>query len=315
MAGSRSLHPIEASPLQARRERVFLLLAGIFLGAMAMLNILGVTKFVRLGPFELAVGVLPYPLTFLCTDLISELYGRARANAVVWTGFLINLMILGFVWLGDRAEPIAFRTELQRIVTLPYVDALDASGQPVVDPATGYRLAVPALPKNPGSDHSGALEPVKGVALEPLPGAPETAERLVDADSGRPLLREETLFGRIARAARQAVWASMIAYLAAQLIDVWLFHFWKRVTRGRHLWLRNNGSTLVSQGVDTICVVTITFWASIAAGEITWNQIGYLIAGGYAFKLCVALLDTLPFYLAVTWLSRYLAVDNVGEGA
>lgn len=313
MAGSRPLHPVEASPLHARRERVFLLLAGIFLGAMSMLNILGVTKFIQLGPFGLAVGVLPYPLTFLCTDLISELYGRARANAVVWTGFLINLMILSFVWAGDRAPPIAFRTELQRIVTLPYLDAFDADGQPVIDPATGYWLAVPALPKNPESGDPKALAPVKQVTLAPFPGAPQTAERLVDAESGRPLLREETLFGRIAHAARQAVWASMIAYLAAQLIDVWLFHFWKRVTRGRHLWLRNNGSTLVSQGVDTICVVTITFWASLAAGEITWSQVGYLIAGGYSFKLTVALLDTLPFYLAVTWLSRYLAIDSVAQ--
>ena len=56
------LHPIEASHLHARRERVFLVLAGTFLGAMAMLNILGITKFIHLGPLELAVGVLPYPV-------------------------------------------------------------------------------------------------------------------------------------------------------------------------------------------------------------------------------------------------------------
>ncbi|MFO8030347.1 MAG: queuosine precursor transporter [Cyclonatronaceae bacterium] len=42
---------------------------------------------------------------------------------------------------------------------------------------------------------------------------------------------------------------SMIAYLVAQTVDVQLFHFWKQVTRGRHLWLRNNGSTMVSQFV------------------------------------------------------------------
>ena len=60
----------------ARRERVFLALAGVFLCAMTMLNILGITRFVQLGPWALAVGVLPYPLTFLCTDLISELYGK-----------------------------------------------------------------------------------------------------------------------------------------------------------------------------------------------------------------------------------------------
>ena len=60
--------------LYERRERVFLILAGTFLCAMTMLNIIGITRFVQLGPMALAVGVLPYPLTFLCTDLICELY-------------------------------------------------------------------------------------------------------------------------------------------------------------------------------------------------------------------------------------------------
>ena len=56
-----------------RRERVFLVLAGVFLSAMTLLNVIGITRFVQLGPLALAVGVLPYPLTFLCTDLICEL--------------------------------------------------------------------------------------------------------------------------------------------------------------------------------------------------------------------------------------------------
>ena len=81
MASSEALHPIEASELHARRERVFLILAGLFLGSMTMLNILGISRFIDLSfevfgvsvPMTLAVGVLPYPVTFLCTDFISEL--------------------------------------------------------------------------------------------------------------------------------------------------------------------------------------------------------------------------------------------------
>ena len=88
------LHPIEASALHARRERVYLVLAGLFLGSMTMLNILGVSRFIDFSfevagvtiPMALAVGVLPYPITFLCTDFISELYGQARANFLVWVG-------------------------------------------------------------------------------------------------------------------------------------------------------------------------------------------------------------------------------------
>ena len=86
--------------LHERRERVFLIFAGIFLGSMAMLNILGITRFVHIGPLALAVGVLPYPLTFLCTDFISEFYGRRRANFVVLVGFILNLVVLAFLWVG-----------------------------------------------------------------------------------------------------------------------------------------------------------------------------------------------------------------------
>ena len=92
------LHPMEASALQARRERVFLVLAGLFLGTLAMLNILGISRFLvlfSLNPsetgwgwnwgqwgdysFALAIGVLPYPLTFLCTDLM-----QSRNEIMAW---------------------------------------------------------------------------------------------------------------------------------------------------------------------------------------------------------------------------------------
>ena len=102
------LHPIEANPLQARREVVFLVISGIFLGSLTMLNVLGLTRFIDLSftllgtevPMPLAVGVLPYPITFLCTDLISELYGRKRASNVVWVGFVLNLWVAFILWLG-----------------------------------------------------------------------------------------------------------------------------------------------------------------------------------------------------------------------
>ena len=102
------LHPIEASTLHARRERVYLVLAGLFLGSMTMLNILGTSRFIDLSfeiagmkiPMALAVGVLPYPVTFLCTDFISELYGQKRANFLVWVGLLLNAWVVAFLWIG-----------------------------------------------------------------------------------------------------------------------------------------------------------------------------------------------------------------------
>jgi uncharacterized PurR-regulated membrane protein YhhQ (DUF165 family) len=252
-----SLHPIEATHLHARRERVFLLLAGIFLGSMAMLNIIGITRFIQIGPLALAVGVLPYPLTFLCTDLISELYGRKRATSVVWVGLVINVMIIGTLWLGQALPAVAAEQQ-------PPWQLLHFS-QPVHLP------------------------------------------------DGSSLEQQGELYTLIFACTAGAMLASMVAYLAAQFTDVYLFHFWKRLTKGKHLWLRNNGSTVVSQLVDSVTVVGLTFGAAFMRGEQTMQALLVLVGGNYAFKLAAALLDTGPFYLGVRYLSRYLEIDPTAE--
>lgn len=243
--------------LHERRERVFLVLAGVFIGAMAMLNIIGITRFISIGPLQLAVGVLPYPLTFLCTDIIGELYGRRRASAVVWVGFLVNLLVIGTLWLGHALPdaPPAYQAPWQKI------------------------QVVGAVPLPTGRMLEGTIEP----------------------------------YQIIYACTAGSVFASMAAYLAAQFCDVYLFHFWKRLTRGRHLWLRNNGSTLVSQLVDSIMVISIVFGAAFLRGEKTLQDMLVLLASNYAFKFAAALADTLPFYLAVLWLSRWLKIDPLRE--
>ncbi|MFQ5492167.1 MAG: queuosine precursor transporter [Phycisphaerae bacterium] len=263
-AGFDAVH--STSALHERRERVFLVLAGTFLGSMAMLNILGITRFVHLGPLALAVGVLPYPLTFLCTDFISEFYGRRRANFVVWVGLGINLMVIGFLWLG-RALP-----------------AISESARPAWQPEGSW-----GPPPWQILNLAGSLE---------LFG--QTVERV-------------ELFELIYRCSRAAVLASMIAYLAAQLCDVFLFHFWKRLTRGRHLWLRNNGSTMISQLVDATAVIFITFWSQFATGQKTLHAMAVLVGCNYLFKVIVAAADTVPFYLGVHYLGRYLRIDPTAD--
>ena len=246
-------------PIAERRERVFLLLAGTFIGAMAMLNIIGITRFVSLGPLSLAVGVLPYPLTFLCTDLISELYGRKRANWVVWTGLWINLFMIGMMWLGQ---------------------------------------AVPAVA-------SGEQAPWQVLHLS----------QQVHLPNGGSVSGSGELFTLIYACTAGAVVASMVAYMAAQFCDVYLFHYWKQRTRGKHLWLRNNGSTLISQLVDSVAVVGLTFGAAFVRGDMAGATIGKLLLSNYAFKMVTALLDTGPFYLCVGYLSRYLDIDIHAEFA
>ena len=108
-----------------------------------------------------------------------------------------------------------------------------------------------------------------------------------------------------------AVFASMMAYIAAQFCDVQLFHFFKRLTKGRHLWLRNNFSTLTSQMVDSFMVISVTFGAAYFAGSITLAAMLVLMGSNYLFKMTVALADTLPFYYLTGRLKRYLQIDNV----
>ncbi|MCA9615574.1 MAG: queuosine precursor transporter [Myxococcales bacterium] len=235
------LEVLDPREVHRRREGVFLVLSGLFLGTLAILNILGITRFIDLG-FEvlgqrvmIAVGVLPYPVTFLCTDLISEIYGQRRANAVVWMGLALNLWLVFILWLG------------------------------------------------------GIL----------------------------PAAAEDDVFMQVRTLTFAAVTASMVAYLTAQFVDVWLFHFWKRLTRGRHLWLRNNASTLASQLVDTVAVILVTHFLAhglpIDDERALWPQLLGFIVAGYVFKAAVALADTLPFYLGVRGLARYLRLPPAAE--
>ncbi|MCK4751121.1 MAG: queuosine precursor transporter, partial [Bacteroidales bacterium] len=96
-----------------RREVVFVILSGLFLGTLAMLNILGISRQIDLSfnigslriPFVVFVGVLPYPITFLCTDFICELYGKKRARMVVWMGLVLNIWVLFILWIGGVLPP------------------------------------------------------------------------------------------------------------------------------------------------------------------------------------------------------------------
>jgi queuosine precursor transporter len=232
-----------------RSELVFMILSGIFLGSLTMLNILGITKFIALDfelfgtpvPFPIAVGVLAYPITFLCTDFISELYGKKRANMVVWIGLLLNVWVLFILWLGGILPPQA---------------QLNDAGE-IVKGSNGW------------------------------------------------------VFYEVRTAAFAATSASMIAYLTAQFVDVYIFHYLKELTNGKKLWLRNNGSTLVSQLVDSVAVILITHYFTNGlpkneAGQLI-QPLYYFVFASYTFKVTTALVDTIPFYIGVKYLTKYIS--------
>lgn len=239
-----------------RREAVFIVLSGLFLGSLAMLNILGISRLIDLSftigslevPFFLFIGALPYPITFLCTDFISEFYGRKRANMVVWVGLLLNLWVIFIVWIGGILPPV-----------------------PEMLPNTG-------LPAIEDRDY---------------------------------------VFYAVRRLTFGAVTGSMIAYLTAQFVDVSVFHFLKKLTKGKMLWLRNNGSTLTSQLVDSVSVTLITYFYAkaidIPEGKTVTGFLIILILSNYIFKMSSALIDTAPFYMGVKILSKYLNIDPFAE--
>ena len=226
------------SPREREYEYVFLVLAGLFIASLVVCNLI-VQKFFLWEPFGireyfyLSVGILPYPLTFLVTDILSECYGKRRANQVVMAGLVASAFVVLVIWVADR---------------IPSMGGVD------VDTGAAF----------PGAEFDAMFHQI---------------------------------FGKTGR----AVAASMIAYLVAQLVDIQIFHFWRRLTKGRHLWLRNNGSTVFSQLVDTTLVVSLLF-----LGTETAHRIPQMIAAGWTFKALAALFDTPLFYLAVRFFkARY----------
>lgn len=219
--------------LHARAQGLYLLLAALFIAALITCNIIA-NKFIALDIlgkiFVISVGVLPYPITFLITDILSEVYGRKRTNHVVLAGFIVSLFVLFILWLGH---------------------------------------IFPALESSPVSDE---------------------AYNTVFQNSGRVMM------------------ASMAAYLSAQLVDVRLFHFWKKVTAGKHLWIRNNFSTIFSQLIDTTLVVGIIFIGTESQANIP----GY-IGDGWLFKVICAALDTLLIYVIMFVIRKQFGLTHGQE--
>ncbi len=220
--------------LKSEAFTIYLILASMFIAALVASNLI-FQKFFYWNPFgwfrfELSVGILPYPITFLITDIISEIYGRKKANQVVLAGIFASFFSMGIILIAN------------------YTPAIDNS----------------------------------------------------------PVTNE--LFSKVFGLSPIAVLASMIAYLFAQFIDIKIFHFWKRKTNGKHLWLRNNFSTFSSQFIDTFTVVTLL----CSFGVLPWSLFKTLLLSGFLFKIIIALLDT-PILYFIIYLFRTRFNLKVGE--
>ena len=207
-------------------KNIYLLLAGLFITSLVVSNLI-FQKFFYWYPldvkllgnslFELSVGILPYPITFLITDLISEIYGKKRANQVVITGIFASFFSMGILLIANE---------------------------------------VPAIKNSPIDDET---------------------------------------FNQVFALSPIAALASMIAYLLAQFVDIRIYHFWKNLTQGKMLWLRNNFSTFSSQLIDTLLVVGLLSIFGVLEWKLFWG----LVISGFIFKIIVAALDTPLLYLFV----------------
>ena len=202
-------------------NNIFLVLAALFITSLVVSNLI-FQKFFLWNPFgwfpfEVSVGLLPYPITFLITDIISEIYGKKKANQVVVTGIFASFFSILIIYVGNQTTATVW--------------------------------------------------------------SPVNNETFTE------------VFGQ----SKIAVLASMLAYLFAQFIDIRIYHFWKRKTNGKHLWLRNNFSTFTSQLIDTFTVVGLLCYFGI----LKWEVFGSLLLSGFLFKVIAAALDTPLLYIAV----------------
>ena len=221
-------------------EIIYLILAALFIASLVTSNLI-FQKFFYWHPidlevfgsklFEVSVGLLPYPITFLITDILSEIYGRKKANLVVIAGIFASFFSLAIIYVSKEA------------------------------PATSW-------------------SPVN-----------------------------DTTFTKVFGATPLAVLASMMAYLTAQFIDIHIYHFWKKLTRGNHLWLRNNFSTFSSQIVDTLTVLLLL----CSFGIISWDNFLGLLISGVLFKILIAALDTPILYLIIYGFRTYFGLKKGEE--
>ena len=220
-----------------RKEIVYAVLVAMFTGSLVSSNYLASKIFVaKIHGITLVApaAVLAYALTFLFTDIISEVYGKKAAGIAVLAGFITQLLVIAY---------------------------------------NGFALALPHAPFSPAT--------------------PEAYRTVVGSSAS-------------------IIAASLMAYIVSQTHDVWAFHFWKKKTGGKWLWLRNNASTMVSQLIDTVIFITLAFNiipALIGGSALPFTAIKSIIIGQYIVKWLIALGDTPFAYLGSYLVRNYIEFD------
>lgn len=216
------------SMFQSRKDTVYVILAGIFITNAVVAELIG-GKLIHIGPYVMSIGILPWPVVFITTDLINEYFGEKGVRKLsTITAFLIAYCFI-LLFLAMQ---------------IPAVNGMGTTD----------------------SQFNG-------------------------------------VFG-------QSLWiiiGSITAFLVSQLIDITIFHFVKKRTGNKMIWLRSTGSTVISQFFDSFIVLGIAFYATGIMDTETYISSGFT---GYFVKLGQAILLTPLIYLGHSLIEKYIHNDK-----
>lgn len=233
---------LETSLFNQRRQWLFVFLVGLFVTNAITAELIS-NKLIEIpfsfalgnsnfGPFVTIVGVIPWPVVFILTDLLNEFYGEKAVRRISW----ITAILIAYCFI---------------IVTV------------------AIHL------------------PTKEIAGSTLS---------TDAE-----------FKKVFGQAQMVIVGSIAAFLVSQLMDVTFFHWIKRKTGNRFIWLRSTGSTVLSQFVDTIVVLYIGF---VLPGNMSMADFFSIAPTNYLLKLIIAILLTPLIYLGHYMVKRYLGLHE-----
>lgn len=222
---NRIFEPQPNRMFKNRKDTVFVMLAGIFITNAVTAELIG-GKLIHIGPYVMSIGILPWPIVFVTTDLINEYFGEKGVKRLS----LITACLIAYCFF-----------------------------------VLYFAIQIPAA---------------KGI-------------------SGVTDQQFYAVFG-------QSMWiivGSIIAFMVSQLIDVTIFHFVKKRTGKKMIWLRSTGSTVISQFFDSFIVLGIAFWMT---GKISTEV--YISSGftGYFVKLLIAIGMTPLIYLGHSLIEKYI---------
>jgi uncharacterized integral membrane protein (TIGR00697 family) len=210
---------------QNKKDTVYVILAGIFITNAVVAELIG-GKLIHVGSAVMSIGILPWPIVFVTTDLINEYFGEKGVRKLS----LITASLIAYTFI------ILF-----------------------------FAMKIPAV-------------------------------------NGKGLVSDMQFNGVFGQSMLIIV-GSITAFMVSQLIDVTLFHFVKKKTGNKMIWLRSTGSTVISQLFDSFIVAGIAFWLP---GKMTTEVFIVSALTGYFVKLIIAVLMTPMIYLGHSIIEKYI---------